>query len=78
MTDKDLQERISDLERRVKELEAQPKEVHTHFHSYPPVYAQPYQPPEPMRFTIGDPPLSPYYYPNAAGPSPTLFAQGGN
>lgn len=54
-----LKERIAELEKRVAELEAQPRESHTHFHSYPPIYQQPYPltpPPNvPWKVTIGDP-----------------------
>lgn len=47
--------RIAELERRVKELEAQPKETHTHFHTYPPLYVQPYAPPQPFQPTPWEP-----------------------
>jgi hypothetical protein len=68
MKQADFLKRINELERRVKDLEAQPKEQHTHFHTYPPVYQQPYVPyvspagpaPSPWKWTIGDPPGSPF------------------
>ncbi len=46
----ELLKRIAELEHRVAELEAQPREQHTHFHTYPPVYVQPYPlPPPPIQ-----------------------------
>jgi hypothetical protein len=53
---KELEKKIADLEKRVKELETQPRE--NHYHYYPPVCVQPYQPSyptfEPYRITCGD------------------------
>lgn len=71
----ELEKRVGDLERRVKELEAAPKEQHTHFHSYPPVYQQPYQPPVIPSVTWY--PRSPLIGPNSTTVAP-LTAAGGN
>jgi len=51
-----LEAQVAELERRIKELEARPTETHTHFHTYPPVYQQPYVPTIPEKIWIGDPP----------------------